>query len=316
MNPPMNEIVKPHTFACIGECMVEFVETEKNSGHYKRRFGGDTLNTAIYLTRLMGRNGHVHYVTRLGRDSFSNVMIAAWRDENIDCSLVDQYEGRVPGLYMVETDERGERSFLYWRGEAPAREMFCGNCEPLLDRLNGFDTIYFSGITLAILSQEGRTNLLRLIERRTKSGNATAYDPNFRRALWKDEKEAALWNVRAIANCTLVQPSVEDLQNIFGEQHDANGWIGKLVSLGAKDIVLKNGGRNVFTLVNKQREDFELNPATLVIDTTGAGDSFNAGYLASRVLGNSVAKSVANGHDLAARVIQHPGAIMPAMATP
>ncbi|HEX7109529.1 MAG TPA: sugar kinase [Aestuariivirga sp.] len=312
----MPEIVKPHTFACIGECMVEFVETEKNSGHYKRRFGGDTLNTAIYLTRLMGRNGHVHYVTRLGRDSFSNVMIAAWRDENIDCSLVDQYEGRVPGLYMVETDEHGERSFLYWRGEAPAREMFCGNCEPLLDKLNGFDTIYFSGITLAILSQEGRTNLLRLIERRTKAGKATAYDPNFRRALWKDEKEAALWNVRAIANCTLVLPSVEDLQNIFGEQHNANGWIAKLVSLGAKDIVLKNGGRNVFTLVNKQREDFDLNPATLVIDTTGAGDSFNAGYLASRVLGDSVAKSVANGHDLAARVIQHPGAIMPAMAMP
>ena len=312
----MTEIVKPHTFACIGECMVEFVETARNSGHYERRFGGDTLNTAIYLTRLMGGNGHVHYVTRLGRDSFSNVMIAAWSDENIDCSLVEQHESRVPGLYMVETDERGERSFLYWRGEAPAREMFCGNCEPFLDRLNGFDTIYFSGITLAILSEEGRINLLGLIERRTKAGKATAYDPNFRRALWKDEKEAVLWNVRAIENCTLVLPSVEDLQNIFGEQHDASSWIGKLVSLGAKDIVFKNGGRNVFTLVGQQREDFDLNPSTLVVDTTGAGDSFNAGYLAGRVLGNSVAQSVAHGHDLAARVIQHPGAIMPAMAMP
>jgi 2-dehydro-3-deoxygluconokinase len=294
--------------------MVEFVETARNSGHYERRFGGDTLNTAIYLTRLMAGNGHVHYVTRLGRDTFSNVMIAAWRDENIDCSLVEQHESRVPGLYMVETDEHGERSFLYWRGEAPAREMFCGNCEPFLERLNGFDTIYFSGITLAILSEEGRTNLLRLIERRTKAGKATAYDPNFRRALWKDMKEAELWNARAIANCSLVLPSVEDLQNIFGGQLDANGWMGKLASLGAKDIVLKNGGRNVFTLVSEQREDFDLNPATLVVDTTGAGDSFNAGYLAGRVLGKSVARSVALGHDLAARVIQHPGAIMPAMA--
>ena len=312
----MPEIVKPHTFACIGECMVEFVETARNSGHYERRFGGDTLNTAIYLTRLMAGNGHVHYVTRLGRDTFSNVMIAAWRDENIDCSLVEQHESRVPGLYMVETDEHGERSFLYWRGEAPAREMFCGNCEPILDRLNGFDTIYFSGITLAILSEEGRTNLLRLIERRTKAGKATAYDPNFRRALWKDMKEAELWNARAIANCSLVLPSVEDLQNIFGGQLDANGWMGKLASLGAKNIVLKNGGRNVFTLVSEHREDFDLNPATLVVDTTGAGDSFNAGYLAGRVLGKSVARSVALGHDLAARVIQHPGAIMPAMAMP
>jgi 2-dehydro-3-deoxygluconokinase len=109
---------------------------------------------------------------------------------------------------------------------------------------------------------------------------------------------------------------MEDLQNIFDEQLDANGWIGKLVSLGAKDIVLKNGGRDVFTSVNKQREDFELNPVERVLDTTGAGDSFNAGYLAGRALGESVAQSVARGHKLASQVIQHPGAIMPAHAMP
>lgn len=314
--PDKAKSARPHAFACIGECMVEFVETARNSGHYERRFGGDTLNTAIYLARLMKKNGRVHYVTRLGSDSFSNSMLAAWMSENIDCSLVEQCNGRVPGLYMVQTDERGERSFLYWRGEAPAREMFRGNCEVLLERLNGFDTIYFSGITLAILSDEGRVNLLRLIERRTGDGKATAYDPNFRRALWKDREEAATWNARAIAGCTLMLPSMEDLQNIFDEQHDTDGWIGKLMSFSVNDIVLKNGGGNVFTSVDNQREDFVLGRADHVIDTTGAGDSFNAGYLAGRTLGKNVAQSVALGHSLASQVIQHPGAIMPSHAMP
>jgi 2-dehydro-3-deoxygluconokinase len=106
-------------------------------------------------------------------------------------------------------------------------------------------------------------------------------------------------------------PSIEDLQGIFGEQHDADGWIGKLTALGAKDIVLKNGGCNVFTRVGGQRKDFALDSVARVVDTTGAGDSFNAGYLAGRTLGQAVQQAVIQGHALASLVIQHPGAIMP-----
>ena len=291
--------------------MVEFAKTPGTSNSYEQRFGGDTLNTAIYLARLLAKSGYVHYVTRLGRDPFSNAMVTAWTSENINCSLVEQVAGRLPGLYLVETDSYGERSFLYWRSKAPAREMFRGKCEALMERLSGFDTIYFSGITLAILSVEGRTNLLGQIEHRTRDGKATAYDPNFRRALWKDIGEAALWNARAVACCPLVLPSMDDLQSIFGAQQDATGWIGKLTALGAKDIVLKNGGRNAFTLVGGQRKDFALDTVAHVLDTTGAGDSFNAGYLAGRTLGQTVEQAVIRGHALASLVIQHPGAIMP-----
>ena len=312
--PDAHENARPHSFACIGECMVEFAKSPGTSNSYEQRFGGDTLNTAIYLARLLAKSGHVHYVTRLGRDPFSNAMVTAWTSENINCSLVEQVPGRLPGLYMVETDSYGERSFLYWRSEAPARAMFRGKCEALMERLSGFDTIYFSGITLAILSEEGRTNLLGQIEHRTSDGKATAYDPNFRRALWKDVGEAALWNARAVACCPLVLPSVDDLQNIFGEQQDATGWIGKLTALGAKDIVLKNGGRNAFTLVGGQRKDFALDTVARVLDTTGAGDSFNAGFLAGRALGLTVEQAVDRGHALASKVIQHPGAIIPVNA--
>ena len=45
-------------------------------------------------------------------------------DEGMSSDLVVRAEGRMPGLYAIQRDANGERSFYYWRGEAPAREYF------------------------------------------------------------------------------------------------------------------------------------------------------------------------------------------------
>ena len=81
--------------------------------------GGDTLNTAVYLSRL---GLSVRYVTALGDDPLSSEMIESWQQENIDCSLVDRHDGAVPGLYFIDTDAAGERSFLYWTGAIKRRQ--------------------------------------------------------------------------------------------------------------------------------------------------------------------------------------------------
>ena len=106
-------------FASIGECMLEL--STLGDDNYSMAYGGDTLNTAVYLARL---GVEVDYVTALGDDPLSERMVEAWQAEGVGTRLVLQVPGRLPGLYLIRRDARGERSFYYWRDQAPARELF------------------------------------------------------------------------------------------------------------------------------------------------------------------------------------------------
>ncbi|PTU04499.1 ketodeoxygluconokinase, partial [Pseudomonas sp. HMWF031] len=108
----------PHAprIALIGECMIEL--QHRADGSLQQSFGGDTLNTAVYLSRELAGAGTVDYVTALGDDSFSDAMCQSWAEENIGLGMVQRLPGRLPGLYCIQTDAAGERRFLYWRNEA------------------------------------------------------------------------------------------------------------------------------------------------------------------------------------------------------
>ena len=302
----------PRAIAAIGECMVELSASREHRHLYERRYGGDTLNTAVYLARLLaGGPITVSYATRLGDDPLSRWMIAGWRAEGIDCSMVEMVKGRLPGLYMIDTDEKGERSFTYWRGEAPVRELFAGDDDQLVARLSGADVLYTSGITLAVLSERGRAALIKLMSERKQAGGIVAFDTNYRARLWPDRERPKQWFEAAIAASTICLPSLEDLTNIFTDDLTAERWAKRLAGMGVDEIVLKSGGEAVLTLVDGRLDAMPLERFANPVDTTGAGDSFNAGYLASRLEGGDVRASVISAHRLASRVIQFPGAIIP-----
>ena len=165
----------PMKVACIGECMVEFAQ--EDGSLFRRGFGGDTLNTALYLARL---GVPTSYVTALGDDPLSAMMLAAWQAEGIDTSEVLKVEGRAPGLYMIERDAKGERSFLYWRDRAPARELFDRADRDMLDRLSRFDWIYLSGISLSLYGETGKAKLRELLTVARKRGARVVFDGNYR----------------------------------------------------------------------------------------------------------------------------------------
>jgi 2-dehydro-3-deoxygluconokinase len=299
--------------ACIGECMIELASASGDAGGYllERRYGGDTLNTCVYLARLLGPSFELHYVTRLGDDPFSRSMIEAWKAEGIDCSMVEQVHGRLPGLYVIDTDARGERSFLYWRSEAPVRDLFRASGKDALSRLAQFDVLYLSGITLAILSDEGRMRIIDLMESCRSAGGLVAYDTNHRQGLWADPAHAVLWNSRAIAASSIVLPSSDDLHKLFGEDHSSERWLDRLSHLGARESVLKTGGETVWISAGGSQQTVTLDRNTTPVDTTGAGDSFNAGYLAARLSGLEPEPAVEIGHRLASIIVMHRGAIVP-----
>jgi len=296
--------------ACIGECMVEFAQDA--AGLFRRGFGGDTLNTALYLARL---GIDTSYVTALGDDPLSEAMLAAWRTEGIAADHVLRVSGRVPGLYMIERDAKGERSFLYWRDRAPARELFDRADDAMLERLAGFDWLYFSGISLSLYGETGRAKLRELLAATRKRGGRVAFDGNYRPRGWADRESAQRAFSDILPLVDLALPTLEDEQMLFGDRA-AETCLARLKTFGVSEIVIKRGALGC--LIDAGGETFDVAPkhALQPVDTTAAGDSFNAGYLAARIKGTAPREAAVVGHRLAGAVIMAPGAVIPKDAMP
>lgn len=299
--------------ASIGECMIELSEAAGTDGQMRRTFGGDTLNTAVYLARCLRRaDATVHYVTALGDDPFSAEMLAAWQAEGIDTGLVFRLPGRLPGLYIIRTDAAGERTFHYWRSAAAAREMLRPEqAETLAGALSGVDLVYLSGITLGILDGDSRQRLFALLETLKHAGCRIAFDTNYRPRLWQSRAEARDAVNRVLALAAVALPTFDDEAGLFDDESPA-ATVRRLHALGVDEVAVKRGGAPC--LVSRAGRMVEIAGETVArpVDTTAAGDSFNAAYLAARLGGAAPEAAAAAGHRLAARVIAHKGAIIPA----
>lgn len=291
--------------------MIELSQIDPILGQAHVGFAGDTLNTAIYLARL--RPG-VSYLTNLGTDGFSSRMLAMFAEERLECGLIGRHPSRLPGIYLIEVDASGERSFRYWREASAARTLFSG-IGPSLDDLAGFEVIYLSGITLAILPAETRAALIERLAALRAAGHQIVFDSNYRPPLWPDEAAAraafdAMW-----ATCTLALPSYDDEEKLYPGLSPAQ-TVKRIADLGAPEIVLKNGAAGPLLWLQGNGEQTDLPRAEKVVDTTGAGDSFNAGYLAARLAGAQSQAAALAGHRLARHVIAHPGGVIPRSAMP
>jgi 2-dehydro-3-deoxygluconokinase len=211
--------------ACMGECMIELnVGAEVFGAATRLAFGGDSLNTAVYMRRALAADaGRVAYVTALGDDAYSAKMIEAWRLEGLDDRLVYRLPGCLPGLYAIQTDSAGERSFDYWREDAAARRLLDdGRAADLADALAEFDLLYLSGITVAILWDRAGPALLDLLGRLRTAGTRVAFDSNHRPRLWPDGETAAVAYRQIGELADVALPTFGDEQPLFGDADPAD----------------------------------------------------------------------------------------------
>jgi 2-dehydro-3-deoxygluconokinase len=299
--------------ASIGECMIEL--RHRSAAELDLAYGGDTLNTAVYLARLTrGRDVRVDYVTALGDDAYSEAMLEVWRSESLGTDLVARLPGRLPGLYTIRTDARGERSFTYWRQAAAARDMLReGRAEQVAAALEGYGLLYLSGITLSILDPPQRAALAAIADRVRAGGGRVAFDGNYRPVGWPDPAAARAAYEEMLVRVDIALPTLDDEQALFGVS-DAPACTDRLHRLGIAEIAIKLGEAGCFLSSAEFTGEIAAEPVEAVVDSTAAGDSFNAGYLAARLLGAEPPAAARLGNRLAARVIAHPGAIIPAAA--
>ncbi len=295
--------------ACIGECMVELRKAA--GGLYSRAFGGDTLNTAVYLARL---GVAVDYVTALGDDALSDEMIAGWSAEGVDTSRVARLPGKLPGLYLIETDDKGERRFFHWRDSSAARSLLdLPATGEMLESLGSYDLVYLSAITLSIFGESGRRRLLAALASVRRHGARIAFDTNFRARGWPDLGVARHVFREAFDIADITLASTEDLLPLYpGESAEALfariPGAEAVLKLAEPASIVRSGG--VSHWLNAEPVD------GAVVDTTAAGDSFAAAYVAARLAGAEPLEAARAGHRLAGVVVCHPGAIIPRIAMP
>lgn len=308
--------------AIIGECMIEL--NGKPFGDMQQTYGGDTLNAAVYLSRSSELNPAekpitIFYVSALGTDPLSDGMISRWKAEGINTDWVLRDEKRTPGLYLIQLDEQGERTFLYWRDQSPARYLLQHpSFKCVEESLFHVDMVFVSGISLAVLPAQDRERLLAVLRRLKSQGVEIAFDSNYRPALWpRDELKTVKSIYQAMYQTSDLALVTFDDEQLLWMDETPQETLMRLHQHGVAKVVVKLGeeGCIVGDKTTGSCYPVATTPVANVVDTTSAGDSFNGGFLSCYLVGGALDQSCQRGNALAGAVIQHRGAIIPKSAT-
>lgn len=295
----------------VGEAMVELAPV--GDGQYRRGFAGDTFNTAWHMAQALLGRATVGFATRVGQDRISDAFVAEAQADGLDTSVIQRDPVRSMGLYMIQLDGV-ERSFHYWRDSSAARGL-AADAGALARAFAGAGLIHLSGITLAILPADDRDRLFTALAQARAEGARVSFDPNIRPQLWASLDEVRRVVPQALALTDISLPSFDDEVAVWGDA-DPQATIARLAAAGVAECAVKDGAGPVTVWADGKINRIATPPVQGIRDTTGAGDSFNAGYLAARLLEQPPDQAVAAGQRFSGMVIQHFGARLPSAMVP
>jgi 2-dehydro-3-deoxygluconokinase len=171
------------------------------------------------------------------------------------------------------------------------------------------DMIYFSGITLAILDQNSRKNLFSCLKSARRAGKKIAFDPNLRPKLWNDKKEMCDVIMAGANLSDIILPSFEDEATWFSDA-DPMSTLARYQNVGAETVVVKNAGDPVSFCSQHGTGTYLVDSVDKIIDSTAAGDSFNAEILVGLLREIPLTDAINNAANLAKKVLMGQGALV------
>lgn len=286
----------------IGETMAAFTPNAPGPLRYVNRYGvrtaGAESNVAVGVAKL---GLEAAWLSRLGNDEFGILIRNQLRAEGVDCSHVIFDPDHRTGIMFKETGV-GETKVFYYRADSAASHMTPADLEEAL--LAQAKILHLSGIT-PVLSESCREMTLAAMEMAKARGVLVSFDPNIRKKLWGTTDFVPLIRSMTLQS-EIVLLGLDEAETLFGLR-DVDAILELLFTKGcAQYVAIKDGGNGAWAADKSHRERIAPYPCKPV-EPIGAGDGFNAGFLAGLLQGKDVITAGRMGGICGALATQTPG---------
>lgn len=300
LDHPVTLKEKPCDILTVGELLIDMIseayDDAVNSNTYSRFFGGSAANLALNTNKLGLRS---RVASAVGKDGFGAFLTRQLEQEGIptDCIQVTEDATSI----VVITKSRSTPQPIFYRGAD-----FQLNFTPELEHaVKQTKIVHFS--CWPISREPARSAVERAIDLAKSEGALVGFDPNYHPDIWSKGEDGAAYVKSIIGRVDVIKPSKDDADRLFGTDSPEN-HLSRFLDLGAKLVILTLGAEGI--LVSNGAETRRLDSiATEVVDVTGAGDAFWAGFYAGLVRRLSLMGSVAFGMEVSAYKLRHLGPV-------
>ena len=269
-----------------GEALIDMLPRQSTAGEdtFAPYPGGAVFNTSIALGRLGVPAG---FFSGISTDLFGEILEKSLADSNVDSTLARR-SNRPTTLAFVKLVD-GQATYAFYDENTAMRMLTPADLPQLPDDTSA---LFFGGISLVGEPCGGAYEALMLREAPTR---VTMIDPNIRPSFITDEPSYRARITRMIATADIVKLSDEDLTWLYGPG-DMIAQSQELIKTGPKLICLTEGAKGAHG-ITADTQTFVAATKVAVADTVGAGDTFNAGVLASLHQAGALTKSALSALD-------------------
>ena len=288
----------------IGEAMIE-ISNIKNS-LYNQSFAGDTLNFCNYLDK---KKLNAFFLTAIGKSEINQSLLDFVKSKKISTKYIKKINQFEVGLYLIKNKDNGEKQFFYWRDESAAKHYF-NNIDflNLYKELKNFDYIYFSGITLSIIHISKLNNFIKLLKLLKSKKIKIVFDFNIRPSRW-NKKNLNIFLDSVLKFVDICFLSGEDM-NYWKNKNNIKSYEQIVRKYKLKHSIFRKNAKFTYVFLNKTRYVFKNKLLKTVVDTSGAGDGFNAAYLSNFIVNNDPVLALKAGSSLGSKIVMKKGAIV------
>jgi len=288
----------------IGEAMIE-ISNIKNS-MYNQSFAGDTLNFCNYLDK---KKLNAFFLSAIGKSEINQSLLNFVKSKKISTKYIKQINQFELGLYLIKNKDNGEKQFFYWRDESAAKHYF-NNIDflNLYKELKNFDFIYFSGITLSIIHISKLNNFIKLLKLLKSKKIKIVFDFNIRPSRW-NKKNLNIFLDSVLKFVDICFLSGEDM-NYWKNKNNIKSYEQIVRKYKIKHSIFRKNAKFTYVFLNKTRYVFKNKLIKKVVDTSGAGDGFNAAYLSNFIVNNDPVLALKAGSSLGSKIVMKKGAIV------